>query len=144
MSITRNKKAFYNYHILDEYDAGVILTGSEVKSIRLNNVSMLDSFIYLKDGEVWLKNLIVSRYKQSHKSETHDDNRDKKLLLTKREIYRISKRLEENGLTCIPLSIFIKSNKIKVKIGLAKGKKLYDKKQSIKERDIDRDMRRDI
>jgi len=144
MSITRNKKAFYNYHILDEYDAGVVLTGSEVKSIRLNNVSMLDSFIYLKDGEVWLKNLIISRYKQSHKSEPHDDNRDKKLLLTKREIYRISKKLEENGLTCIPLSIFIKSNKIKIKIGLAKGKKLYDKKQSIKERDIDRDMRRDI
>lgn len=144
MSISNNRKAFYEYHILEEFDAGIVLLGSEVKSIRMNNVTLSDSFIYIKDGEVWIKNLRVARYAQSHRLEVHDENRDKKLLLTKKQIEKIGKSLHDTGITCIPLSIFIKNNKIKVKIGIAKGKKLWDKRSSIKERDIKRDLQRSI
>lgn len=144
MSIVKNKKAYFEYHILDEYDAGVVLIGSEVKSIREGNVTFSDSFIYLKDGEVWLKNFKVGRYKQNHPSVKHDENRDKKLLLTKKEIERIGKKLQDKGTTCIPLSVFTKNNKIKIKIGVAKGKKLWDKKETIKKRDIQRELRKDM
>lgn len=144
MSIAKNRKAYYEYHILDEYEAGIMLAGSEVKSIRLGNVTLSDSFIFLKSGEVWIKNLKVARYAQTHVSEPHNENRDKKLLLTKREINKISRSLEDQGITCIPLTIFTKRNKLKVKIGVVKGKKLYDKRQSIKERDIKRDLQRNL
>lgn len=142
MSITNNRKAFYEYHILEEFDAGIVLLGSEVKSIRMGNVTISDSFIYIKDGEVWVKNLKVARYKQAHRLEIHDENRDKKLLLTKKQIEKIGKNLQDAGITCIPLSIFIKNNKIKVKIGIAKGKKLWNKREDIKKKDIEREMKR--
>lgn len=142
MSISVNRKANFEYFILDEYDAGIVLLGSEVKSIRQGNVTMTDSFIYIKDGEVWLKNLKVARYSQIHRAEPHDENRDKKLLLTKKQIQKIEKSLQDKGITCIPLKIFTKSNRIKVKIGVAKGKKLYDKRNTIKERDMKRDLQR--
>lgn len=142
MSIVTNKKAYFEYFVLEEYDAGIVLFGSEVKSIRQANVTLLDSFIYLKNGEVWIKNLKVARYKQTHIAEPHDEGRDKKLLLTKKEISRISRLLEDKGNTCVPLNIFIKKNKLKVKIGVVKGKKLWDKRQTIKERDQKREMQR--
>lgn len=144
MSIVTNRKAFYEYFILEEFEAGIVLLGSEVKSIRMGNVTISDSFIYLKSGEVWLKNLKVARYKQSHKAETHNENRDKKLLLTKKEILKISKMMDVVGNTCVPLSIFTKNNRLKIKIGVVKGKKLYDKRQTIKERDQKREMQRGI
>ena len=144
MKITTNRKAYFEYHILEEYEAGIVLLGSEVKSIRQSNVTISDSFIYLKDGEVWVKNLKVARYKQTHIAEPHDESRDKKLLLTKKEIQKISKLLDQNGNTCVPLSIFCKRNKLKVKIGVVKGKKLWDKRQTIKDRDIKRDIQRSI
>ena len=144
MSIAKNRKAYYEYHILDEYEAGVVLMGSEVKSIRLGNVTLSDSFIYLKSGEIWIKNLKVARYAQTHVSEPHQENRDKKLLLTKKEINKISRSLEDQGTTCIPLTIFTKRNKIKIKIGVAKGKKLYDKRQSIKDKDMKRELKRNL
>ncbi len=144
MSIVTNRKAFYEYHVLEEYEAGIVLLGSEVKSIRQSNVTIADSFVYLKDGEVWVKNLKVARYKQTHIAEPHDENRDKKLLLTKKEIQKIGKLLEQTGNTCVPLSIFCKRNKLKIKIGVVKGKKLWDKRQTIKDRDIKRDMQRSI
>ncbi len=93
---------------------------------------------------MWVKNLKVARYKQTHIAEPHDENRDKKLLLTKKEIQKIGKLLEQTGNTCVPLSIFCKRNKVKVKIGVVKGKKLWDKRQTIKDRDIKRDMQRSI
>jgi SsrA-binding protein len=142
MAIVNNKKAYYEYHIIEEYEAGIVLLGSEVKSIRQANVTLNDSFIYIKSGEVWIKNLKVSRYNQTHMLEKHDENRDKKLLLTKKQIQKIEKSLQDKGITCIPLSIFTKNNRIKVKIGIAKGKKLYDKRESIKKKDIERDMQR--
>ena len=144
MSIVKNRKAYYEYHILDEYEAGVVLMGSEVKSIRMGNVTLSDSFIYLKSGEVWIKNLKVARYAQTHISEPHNENRDKKLLLTKKEINKISRSLEDKGITCIPLTIFTKRNKLKIKIGVAKGKKLFDKRQSIKEKDMKRELQRNL
>lgn len=142
--ISNNRRAFYEYSIIEEYDCGVVLHGSEVKSIRLGNVTISDSFIYIKSGEVWIKNLKVARYKQAHRLEIHDENRDKKLLLTKKQIDKIGKSLQDAGVTCIPLSIFIKNNRIKIKIAIAKGKKLWDKRESIKNRDIERDSRREL
>ena len=142
--ITTNRKAPYLYHILEEFTAGIVLFGSEVKSIRGGNVYLMDSFVYLKSGEVWIKNLKVSRYKQTNFLEKHDENRDKKLLLNKKEIYKISRMMDDNGVTCVPLGIFTKNNKIKIKIGVAKGKKLWDKKESIKEKDIQREIKREL
>lgn len=144
MSIVTNRKAFYEYHILEEFEAGIMLLGSEVKSIREGNVTLTDSFIYLKYGEVWIKNFKVARYKQTHLSEKHEENRDKKLLLTKVQIVKISRMMEDKGTTCVPLSVFSKNNKLKVKIGVVKGKKLYDKRASIKERDIKRELQRGL
>ena len=144
MSIVNNRKAYFEYHILEEFEAGIVLLGSEVKSIRMGNVTLTDSFIYLKSGEVWIKNFKVARYKQTHLSEKHDDNREKKLLLTKIQIVKISRMMEDKGITCVPLQVFTKNNKLKVKVGVVKGKKLYDKRQSIKERDIKREMQRGL
>jgi SsrA-binding protein len=144
MSIVNNRKAYFEYHILEEFEAGIVLLGSEVKSIRMGNVTLTDSFIYLKSGEVWIKNFKVARYKQTHLSEKHEDNREKKLLLTKTQIIKISRMMEDKGITCVPLQVFTKNNKLKVKVGVVKGKKLYDKRQSIKERDIKREMQRGL
>ena len=144
MSIVNNRKAYFEYHILEEFEAGIVLLGSEVKSIRMGNVTLTDSFIYLKSGEVWIKNFKVARYKQTHLSEKHEDNREKKLLLTKTQIVKISRMMEDKGITCVPLQVFTKNNKLKVKVGVVKGKKLYDKRQSIKERDIKREMQRGL
>ena len=144
MSIVNNRKVYFEYHILEEFEAGIVLLGSEVKSIRMGNVTLTDSFIYLKSGEVWIKNLKVARYKQTHLSEKHDESREKKLLLTKIQIIKISRMMEEKGVTCVPLQVFVKNNKLKIKIGVVKGKKLYDKRASIKEKDIKREMQRGL
>jgi SsrA-binding protein len=144
MSIINNRKAYYEYFVLEEYEAGVVLFGSEVKSVRMGNVNLTDSFIYLKDNEVWMKNFKVSRYSQAHIAEPHDDSRDKKLLLTKKEIARISRAMEDKGITCVPLSVFSKRNKLKIKIGVVKGKKLFDKRNTIKERDLKRELQRGL
>lgn len=142
--IVDNRKARFLYEVLEEFEAGIVLLGSEVKSIRMGNVTLTDSFIYLKSGEVWIKNLKVARYKQTHLSEKHEESREKKLLLTKVQIGKISRMMEDKGTTCVPLSVFTKNNKLKVKIGVVKGKKLYDKRSSIKERDIKREIQRGL
>jgi SsrA-binding protein len=144
MSIVTNKKAYYDYHILEEFECGIVLTGSEVKSIRNGDVTIRDSFIYIKNRELFVKNFRVSRYKRAHQSEVHDELREKKLLVTKREINRIEKLIQERGTTIVPISVFIKRNRLKVKIGVVKGKKLYNKRQAIKERDILRDTKKEI
>lgn len=140
--IIKNRKANYLYSILEEFTAGMVLFGSEVKSIRSGNVTLSESFIFIKDGEVWIKNMHIAKYKQSHKLEVHDESRDKKLLLNKKEIERISKKVIDKGTTIIPLGIFISNNKLKMKIAVAKGKKDYDKRNSIKERDLKRELQR--
>lgn len=137
-----NRKSRYEYTVIEEFTAGMVLFGSEVKSIRSGNVTLSESFIFIKDGEVWIKNMHVAKYKQSHKLEVHDESRDKKLLLNKKEIERISKKVIDKGTTIIPLGIFISNNKLKMKIAVAKGKKNWDKRETIKERDLKRELQR--
>lgn len=142
MNITTNRKAHYEFSILQEFEAGVVLIGTEVKSIRKGDVTIGDSFIYIKSGEIWAKNVKVAKYKQSYSGDAHDDNRDKKLLLNRVEINKIEKLLQDKGVTIVPLSIFTLNNKIKMKIAVVKGKKMWDKRDSIKKRDVERDLRR--
>ena len=142
--IALNRRARYEYNFIEEYEAGIVLVGSEVKSVRMGNVTMLDAFIYIKDNEVWIKNLKVAPYKSAHSLDKHEENRDKKLLLNKKEITRIKRKLEDKGITAIPLGMFIKHNKIKIKVAVAKGKKTWDKRSTIKERDLTREMQRNI
>jgi len=144
MKITTNRKAYYEYFVLEDFDAGMVLLGNEVKSIREGNVTITDCFAYIASGEIFLKNMKVARYKQTHMAEKHDENRDKKLLLNRKEIDRIEKLLQDKGTTMVPLEIFTAHNRIKVKIGVVKGKKLYDKRETIKKRDMDREIRRSM
>lgn len=142
--IAKNRKIYYEYTIIEEYDCGIILTGSEVKSIRGGGLTIVDAFAYFKSGEIWIKNLKVAPYKQAHKLDKHDENREKKLLLNKKEIQKIDRLLGDKGTTLIPLGLFVQNNRIKVKIGVCKGKKLWNKKADIKSRDIDRDAKREM
>jgi len=142
--IALNRRARYEYTFIEEFDCGIILVGSEVKSVRMGNVTLIDAFIFIKDNEVWIKNLKIAAYKSAHTLDIHEENRDKKLLLNKKEIVRIKRKLEDKGITAIPLGMFVKNNKIKIKIAVAKGKKTWDKRASIKERDLTREMQRNI
>lgn len=140
----KNKKAYYLYEILEEMTAGICLLGSEVKSIREGNVSLVDCFAYIKEGEVFIKNMKVGRYKQVHIIEKYDDNREKKALLKRKEINKITRYFQDKGITMIPLEVFFSHNKIKVKLGVCRGKKLWNKKESIKSKDLDRQTKRDL
>ena len=145
MKITTNRKAYFEFTVLEDFTAGIVLLGSEVKSIREGNVNIAnDCFVYIQNGELWAKNMKVARYSQSHASQPHDENRDKKLLLNRKEINRIEKLLQDKGTTMVPLEIFTAHNRVKVKIGVVKGKKLYDKRETIKKRDMDREIRRTV
>jgi SsrA-binding protein len=140
MSKIVNRKAYFEYHIIKEFIAGIQLVGSEVKSLRQGNANMGDSFCYVWNGEVFIKNLHISKYNESSYL-NHDERRDRKLLLNKKEIRDIIKLTQETGITTVPLEIFTMNGKFKVKIGVAKGKKNYDKRETIKKRDTDREIR---
>lgn len=137
-----NRKAYHEFAVLQDFVAGIVLEGSEVKSIRKGDATISDAFIFLKDGEVFLKNMKVAKYKESHVAEKHIEARDKKLLLSKKEIAQIEKLIQDKGTTIIPLEVFSYRNTIKVKIGVVRGKKLWDKRETIKKRDSDRELRR--
>ena len=138
----KNRSAYHEYFIDTKYEAGMILLGTEIKSIRTGKVSFNDSYCLITDGEIWLKSLNISPYSHGTTS-NHDPVRDRKLLLQKREINKIVAKLKEKGYTLIPLKIFINSkNLAKIEIGLAKGKKLHDKRESIKQKDVEREMKR--
>ncbi len=141
-TIAVNKKARHDYHIDDEFEAGIVLVGTEVKSIREGRVSFKDSYADIKKDEVFLRNLHISPYSFAY-YDNHESLRTRKLLLHKQEINKLIVKVKERGYTIIPLKIYFKNNKIKVKIGLAKGKKLYDKRESIKEKDVKRDLDRE-
>ena len=138
-----NKKAYFEFHILKEFEAGIQLFGSEVKSIRNGNANIVDAFCYVWNNEVFVKNIYISKYEESSYM-NHEEKRDRKLLLHKKEISAIIKLTQDNGTTVIPLELFVKKGRFKLKIGVGKGKKLWDKKVSIKERDIKRDIKRDL
>jgi len=136
-----NKKAYYNYQVIEDFTAGLMLVGSEVKSIRENNFNFGDSFIIFKDGELYVKNLSISKYKEAT-FQNHEEMRDRKILLTKKEISKISKLTETKGITVIPLEMFTIRGRFKLKVGVCRGKKDYDKRQSINQRDTERELRR--
>lgn len=136
-----NRKSKFEYEILDTYVAGIVLQGSEVKSIRNGRCNISDSFCIVDNNEVILKNCHISKY-DSDKFTNHEELRDRKLLLTKKEILKLKEKSQITGITIIPLKLFLQHNLIKVEIGLCKGKKLYDKRESIKERDIERELSR--
>ena len=141
MKNIKNRKAYFEYSILEEFEGGLCLEGAEVKSIRNGDVTISDSFLFVKNSEIFVKNMKIARYKNSHKLMKHDENRDKKVLLTRKEISKIERMLDEKGTTMVCLGLFLKNNRIKIKLGVCKGKKLHDKRNAIKERDLEREIR---
>ena len=139
--VATNRKAFHEYHILEKFEAGVQLRGSEVKSIREGKASLKQAYILIRKGEAWLRGTHIPTY--SHTGfEGHEPVRDRKLLLHKKEIQRINSKLAEKGLTAVPTKLYFKGGLIKLEFGLAKGKKLYDKRDTKKKRDVERDIQR--
>jgi SsrA-binding protein len=137
----KNRQAYHEYFIDAKYDAGMVLLGTEVKSLRAGRASFNDSYCLIDKGELWLKSMHIAQYSHGT-TNNHDPVRDRKLLLEKREIKKIAAKLKEKGYTLIPLSIYFKDRLAKIEIGLAKGKKLHDKRESIKQKDVDREMKR--
>lgn len=139
--IATNRKANFEYSILNKYDAGIVLTGTEVKSLRESQVNIQDAYGRIVNDEVWLVNSNINEYKFGNRN-NHDPLRNRKLLLNKREIRKIKQELQEKGLTLVPLKIFFKNSLVKLEIGIARGKKLYDKRESIKKREVERKLSR--
>ena len=138
----KNKRATFDFAIGDTYTAGIVLTGTEIKSIRLGKASLTDSFCYVVNGEVWIKNMYIAEYFYGTYN-NHEQRRDRKLLLNKKEIAKIEKSGKEAGYTIVPLRLFINDRGLaKIVIGIGRGKKEYDKRQSIKEREDKRSMAR--
>jgi len=142
--IAKNKKAYYNYEILESYEAGVSLLGSEVKSIREGRISLKESYAEIKAGEVFLLNCHISPYEAANRF-NHDPLREKKLLLHRREIKRLTGKIKEKGLTLIPTKVLINDKgKVKMEISLAKGKRVYQKREAIRERDRERELKAEL
>jgi SsrA-binding protein len=137
--IVQNKKAFHDYHIVETYEAGISLVGSEVKSIRLGNIQLKDSFVSFKGNELFLMNCHISPYTASSYN-NHDPERHRKLLLHRVEINKIIPHIRESGLTMVPTKFYFKEGRVKVEIAVVKGKKDYDKRESIKKRDVNREL----
>ncbi|MFC1945824.1 SsrA-binding protein SmpB [Chloroflexota bacterium] len=140
-TVATNRKAYHNYHIGESMEAGLALTGSEIKSVRMGRVTLGDSYVRPENGELWLTNAHISRYEASSYM-SHEPTRRRKLLLHRKEINRLTSQLAERGLTLVPTKVYIKGHLAKVEIALAKGKKLYDKREAIAKREIERDLGR--
>lgn len=139
--ITVNRKARHDYFIEDTYEAGLVLTGSEIKSIRAGNVNLRDSFVTIRDGEAWVQGMHVSPYwHASTHDQAPDPLRPRKLLLHRNEIGRLAGKIAEKGMTIVPLRLYLKDGRAKLEIGVARGKKLYDKRQTLAERDARRQI----
>lgn len=142
--ITTNKKAYFNYDIIETIMAGIVLLGSEVKSIRAKEISIKEAFCHVDNGEMWLKGAHIAQFTQSGMYQNHDPYRDRKLLLNKNEIIKLEEKASKKGQTIVPLKVFItKTGLIKIDIGLGKGKKIRDKRESIKAKDLDREQKRE-
>lgn len=142
-SIARNKRARHDYHILETWEAGIVLTGPEVKSLRDGRANLGDAYGILKDGEAWLLNLHISPYEQASYNNV-EPTRTRKLLLHRKEIRKMIGAVERQGLTLVPLELYFKKGKAKVALGLGKGKKLHDKRDDAQKRDAEREMARAI
>jgi len=144
MSEIKNRAAYHDYFIEDKYDAGIVLTGTEVKSIREGKVNFVDSFCVFFEGELWVRNMHIAEYRFGT-TNNHLAVHDRKLLLHKKELRKLENKLKEKGYTLVPLRIFFNENGYaKMEIGLGKGKKNYDKRESIKQRDTEKEMRRHL
>ena len=139
--ITTNKKASHDYYLLDKYECGIVLKGTEIKSIRANKVNIVDSYARIKDGEIFLVNMHISKYNHGNIF-NHEETRSRKLLLHKKEIIRITNKQNRDALTLIPTKVYLEHGLCKVELALAKGKKSYDKRQSLKEKDAMRRMQK--
>ncbi|MFO7190772.1 MULTISPECIES: SsrA-binding protein SmpB [Thermocrispum] len=137
--IVTNRKARHNYEILDTYEAGIVLVGTEVKSLRAGKVSLTDAFATVDDGEVWLRNVHIPEYTYGTWT-NHDVRRNRKLLLHKREIEKLIGKTRESGLSLVPLSLYFLDGKVKVELALARGKRAYDKRHDIAKRDAQREV----
>lgn len=136
--ILANRAAFHEYHILDKFEAGIVLRGTEVKSVMLGRIQLKESYVTVKDGELWLFNAHISQYSHGNIN-NHDVLRTRKLLLHRREIEKLERETTLKGMTLVVTRIYWKNGRIKFEIGLAKGKKLYDKRETLKNRDIERE-----
>jgi SsrA-binding protein len=143
VDIAINKKARFEYDILDTVEAGIVLAGTEVKSIRLRRVSIQEAYARIKGGEVYIVGMNISPYEMGNRY-NHEPNRDRKLLLHRQEIKRLTGKLKERGLTMVPLKIYFKNGKVKVLMGLGRGKSKYDKRKAIQKRDLDREIQREM
>lgn len=143
-ALATNRKARHDYHIIDSYEAGIALKGTEIKSVRLGKLNLKDGFVTIRDGEAWLKNVHISPYDQGNRF-NHDPLRNRKLLLHKAEIKKLGEEVKQTSHTIIPLKVYLKRGRAKVLIGLAKGKNLYDKRHDLKakqaKREIDRALK---
>jgi len=143
IEIIRNKKARFEYEIVDTFEAGIVLKGTEVKSIRQKKVSIQESYARIKNSEAFIVGMNISLYTMGNYF-NHDPLRERKLLLHRQEIKRLTGKLNEKGFTLVPLKMYIKNGKVKIELGLAKGKNIRDKRKTIQERDMNRDMQREI
>lgn len=141
--IAQNRKARYEYTILDTIEAGIVLKGTEIKSIRAGHINLKDGYASIRDGEIWLYNVHISPFEQGNQF-NHDPVRARKLLMKKKQIDSLIGETKQGGVTLVPLKVYIKNGFAKVLIGLAKGKKQYDKRETIKRRDQDRQLRRAV
>ncbi|MGH7709405.1 MAG: SsrA-binding protein SmpB [Vulcanimicrobiaceae bacterium] len=140
---TDNRRARFEYEFLEKFEAGLVLTGTEVKSIRLGGASLGEAYARVRDGELWLVGMRISPYKEGSFS-NHEPTRLRKLLVARKEIDRIGALVATKGLTLVPLRLYFKRGRVKVELALARGKKLWDKRRSIKERDAARDLAREV
>lgn len=141
--ILNNRQAYHEYHILDKFEAGAVLVGTEVKSIMAGRIQLKDSYVSVKDGEVWLFNVHISHYSHGNK-QNHDPLRTRKLLLHRKEIEKLERETTQKGMTLIITSIYWKNGRIKFEIGVAKGKKLYDKRETEMKKAIDKETRQQL
>ncbi len=138
--VSQNRKARHEYNIIDTLEAGIVLLGPEVKSIREGRINIKDGYVDIRDGEAWLQNVHINPYPYATNTAKPDPLRARKLLLHKQEIKRLAGKVKERGFTLIPLKVYISRGKVKVEIALAKGKKLYDKREALKRKTIDREF----
>lgn len=139
----KNKKALFEYYIEDTYEVGIVLTGTEIKSIRDGKANLNDSFARIKNNEVFLINMHISHYDKGNIF-NHDETRERKLLLHKKEILKIRDKIELKGYTLVPIKLYFSKNRAKLLLGIGRGKKLYDKRETIKERDINREIKKNL
>lgn len=141
--IARNRKAYHDYHVLEEVEAGIVLLGTEVKSLREHRANLKDSFARVVGAEVWLENCHIAPYRHGNR-DNHEPRRRRKLLLHRREIHKLVGKVKEKGLTLVPLALYFKDGKAKVRLAVAKGKKTYDKRETKRKKIIDREIQAEL